>query len=111
MSHQDMTKESGNSVKTLAIRLDPAVHAQLSLIASLRGTTITDEIRSALDAHVTLARQSPELGTRADAARVSLQKEMLAREAAISALFGDTVSEPASPTQGRVRGRTGGGKA
>lgn len=111
MSTPDMTQESNqkNGVKTLAIRLDPATHAQLSLIAQLRGTTLTDEIRSALDAHLANAKDAPELAAHADQALADLEADMAARRAAIANLFGtDAPTEPETRT--RATGRTGGAK-
>ena len=112
MSTQDMTQESNQkngSVKTLAIRLDPATHAQLSLIAQLRGTTLTDEIRSALEVHLANAKDAPELAAHADQALADLEADIEARKAAIASLFGaDAPTEPETRT--RATGRTGGAK-
>ena len=55
MSDQDMTEKSRSGVKTLAIRLEPSMHAQLSLIAQLRGTTLTADVRRILAASPTAA--------------------------------------------------------
>lgn len=110
MSDQDMTKEPRNgNVKTLAIRLDTDTHAQLSLIAQLRGSTLTDEIRTAIEAHLATARNAPELAAHADQALADIEADMAARKAAISSLFGtDTPTEPQTRT--RATGRTGGAK-
>ena len=62
-------------VKTLAIRLEPDVHAQLSLIAQLRGRTITDEIRAALEAHIGAVKASPELAARADSVLEDIERD------------------------------------
>ncbi len=95
------TGSSRGGVKTLAIRLEPEVHAQLSLIAHLRGSTITDEIRQAIDAHVTLIGSSPELAQRADSVLEDIEREATARRDAIANLFG---IQPDSGT-GRTKGR------
>ncbi len=99
MSNPDSGTTKG-SVKTLAIRLEPALHAQLSLIAQLRDSTITDEIRQAIEAHITSVKAAPELAARADGVLENIEREAVARRAAIATLFGDTpASEPvASPT-------------
>lgn len=83
--------ESGPSrggVKTLAIRLEPEQHAQLSLIAQLRGNTITDEIKQALEAHINVASSAPELAARAGGALDDIERDAAARRVAIAALFG-----------------------
>ena len=54
-------------MKTLAIRLDDELHAQLSVLAQLSGTSLTDEIRQALEAHLKAKRDNPELTERAKA--------------------------------------------
>ncbi len=83
-------------VKTLAIRLEPDLHAQLSLIAQLRGATITDEIKAALEAHITAARSMPQLTGRADAVLAEIERDATAKRAAIATLFGTTEHDPAA---------------
>ena len=97
MSQPD-TGSTRGSVKTLAIRLEPDTHAQLSLIAQLRGSTITDEIRAAVEAHITSAKSAPELAAQADNVLEEIEREASARREAIATLFGQTPS-------GRSRGR------
>jgi predicted DNA-binding protein len=96
MSIPDSGSGRGN-VKTLAIRLEPDTHAQLSLIAQLRGSTITDEIRAAVEAHIASAKNAPELAAHADAVLADIEREATARREAIATLF--------SQTGGRSRGR------
>ncbi|GAA1771650.1 hypothetical protein [Nostocoides vanveenii] len=113
MSDQDMTEKSRSGVKTLAIRLEPSMHAQLSLIAQLRGTTLTDEIREAIQQRLDAAKSTPELTARAGSALDALQDEVTARRAAIVALFGGGVPEPAPDTdepKPGARRRSGGGQ-
>ncbi len=83
-------------VKTLAIRLEPDLHAQLSLIAQLRGATITDEIKAALEAHITAAKSMPELTGRAEAVLADIERDATAKRAAIATLFGTTEHDPAA---------------
>jgi predicted DNA-binding protein len=90
-------------VKTLAIRLEPDLHAQLSLIAQLRGSTITDEIRGAIEAHVIRAKTAPELVSRAGSALEEIERDALARRAALAGLFGPS---PETPDSGSSRSRS-----
>lgn len=87
--------ESAKGVKTLGIRLQPDVHAQLSFIAQLREGTITDEIQIAVAEHIARAKDDPELQGRADAARAEIEREAAARQKAIASLFAATEA-PAS---------------
>ena len=75
-------------MKTLAIRLDDELHAQLSVLAQLSGTSLTDEIRQALEAHLKAKRANPELSARAKAVSEEIEHEAQARQAAITTLFG-----------------------
>lgn len=105
--------DTKGGVKTLAIRLEPDVHAQLSLIAQLRESTITDEIRQALDAHIASSKTMPELAARADSVLEDIEREAVARRAAIATLFGDDTqpeSAEATPSSSRSRGRKAGGE-
>jgi predicted DNA-binding protein len=97
MSQPD-TGSTRGSVKTLAIRLEPDTHAQLSLIAQLRGSTITDEIRAAVEAHIASAKSAPELAAQADNVLEDIEREASARREAIATMFGQASS-------GRSRGR------
>jgi predicted DNA-binding protein len=89
MSIQDSSSTGKAGVKTLAIRLEPETHAQLSLIAQLRGHTITDELKAAVDAHIAGVKQTPELAARAGSVLEDIEREALARRTAIATLFGD----------------------
>ncbi|HEX2903379.1 MAG TPA: hypothetical protein VHO01_07960 [Jatrophihabitans sp.] len=97
-------------MKTLAIRLDPDLHAQLTLIAQLRGSTITDEIKNALDAHITAAKTTPELAGQAEAALAEIEREAANRRDALATLFGST--EPrATSSAGENQSAAADGKA
>jgi predicted DNA-binding protein len=95
MSNPDSGTTKG-SVKTLAIRLEPELHAQLSLIAQLRDSTITDEIRQAIEAHIVSVKATPELAAKAGGVLEDIEREAVARRTAIATLFGDN---PASETE------------
>ncbi|TQF73359.1 hypothetical protein FK531_07550 [Rhodococcus spelaei] len=88
MSAPDEAASKNTGVKTLAIRLEPEMHAQLTLIAGLRGSTVTDEFRGALVAHIAAAKQAPELANKADTALADIEREAALRRDAIASLFG-----------------------
>ena len=75
-------------MKTLAIRLDDELHAQLSVLAQLRESTITDEIRMALESHLEATKASPDLAARAQGVLDEIERDSRARQAAIATLFG-----------------------
>lgn len=76
------------SVKTLAIRLDEELHAQLSVLAQLSGMTVTDAIRQAIEAFVSAQRSQGDLAERAAGVLAEIEREATARRSAIQALFG-----------------------
>lgn len=99
------TPESG--LKTLAIRLDPGVHAQLSFIAQLRGQTINDEGIAAIVDHVQRAKNDPELRAKADSAQKEIERDAAVKNAAIASIFTDTPTGKAAPPSRAQARRTG----
>ncbi len=83
-------------MKTMAIRLDDELHAQLAVVAQLESTTITDVIRVAIETHLEAKRNDPALAAQADELRAEIDAEALKRRDALSTLF-----EPAPKTTGR----------
>jgi len=101
------------SHKTLAIRLDDELHARLTVLAQLDGTTITDAIRQAIEAYVELKRSQGDLASRAAGALEEIEREASARRSAIQALFGQEPEDGAEDQPApKGRGtRRGGGEA
>lgn len=91
--------ESAPGVKTLGIRLQPAVHAQLSFIAQLRDGTITDEIQLAIAEHIARAKDDKDLRSRADEARAQVEREAAARQEAIANLFAEAPQSAAAESE------------
>ena len=83
------TSEKAKGYKTMAIRLDDDVHAQLSVIAKLQETSIAAEIGQAIETHLQAKRSDKELGSRAAAVLESIEAEAKQRQAAIASLFAD----------------------
>ena len=100
MSTPDTGTSKSGGVKTLAIRLDPDTHAQLSLIAQLRDSTITDEIRQAIDAHIQSVKASSDLAARADGVLEDIERDAAARREAIATLFGTDTATGSTPAAG-----------
>jgi predicted transcriptional regulator len=95
------TKEPGKGYKTLAIRLDDDVHAQLQVIARLQETSIAAEIQQAITAHLETKRSDPELGAKASAVLEDIEREAVVRQQAIADLFtGPTKSTRAKKATG-----------
>jgi hypothetical protein len=102
------TPDTGNGktgVKTLAIRLEPDVHAQLGFIAQLRDSTIADEFRQAILAHIEASKTDPALAAKAGGVLDDIEREAQTRREAIASLFG--AAEPTTDGTNRSRGRRG----
>ncbi|SIM22489.1 hypothetical protein [Mycobacteroides abscessus] len=96
------TPETG--LKTLAIRIDPGVHAQLSFIAQLRGQTINDEGIAAIVDHVQRAKNDPELRAKADTAQKEIERDAAVKNAAIASIFTDNPTGKTTPPRPRRTG-------
>lgn len=93
-------------MKTIAIRLDDDLHAQLSVLAQLSGNSITDEIRQALETHLEAMRTNPELSARATGVLEDIERQARDRAAAITTLFGNAAEQPGGK-QAKRRPRSG----
>lgn len=91
-------------MKTIAIRLEDELHAQLSVLAQLQDTSLTDEIRQAIEAHLERTRNNPELANRAQAVLDDIERDAQARQAAIATLFGPADLPSVTP---KAAGRKG----
>lgn len=89
-TNQHETTEQGHrqNQKTLAVRLDESIHAQLRLIAQLSGRSLTEEIRLAIDARIQAAQVDPALVARAHEARHQIEQEAAVRTAALAGFIG-----------------------
>ena len=93
-------------MKTLAIRMDDELHAQLSVLAQLSGNSITDEIRQAIETHLEAMRTNPELSARAAGVLDDIERQARDRATAITTLFGDADQREPKPAPKR-RPRSG----
>jgi hypothetical protein len=90
-------------MKTMAIRLEDNVSELLALVAQLEGTSVIDQIRQAIDAHLQRKVAEGDLAERATAALDDIDREATAKKAAIGALFDKATTEVAEPKTPRRR--------
>jgi hypothetical protein len=91
-------------MRTLAIKLEEELHAQLGMIAKLEGLTLTDALRQAIDQWIDERRNNPELQARAAATLADIDREAATRRGAIEALLGKEGATGQAPSPTR-RGR------
>ena len=94
--------------KTMAVRVEESLHAQLRFIAQLSGRSLSDEIRGAIEHRIATAQDDPELIARAQQARDQIEREAAARAAAIAGFMGmpavaAATSGSPTPTNPRTR--------
>lgn len=90
-----MSQPDNDSIrKTMAIRVDPDIHAELSLVAQLRGNTLADEHLQAVLAHIEKARNETDLAERAEEAIAEIEREAAVRRQAIERLRGRPKAAP-----------------
>ncbi len=75
--------------KTIGVKLPDELHAQLVLVASLDGMSLTDAIRAAIDGYIERKKGEGDLAARAAQALDEIEREAAARRGALQALFGD----------------------
>lgn len=96
--------EQEQRFRTVAVRVEEAVHAQLSFIADLAGTSLSEEVRRAIDTRIASAQDDPTLIERAQTVRQAIEREAAARSAAIAGFMGQRATA-ASVRKPRVSGR------
>ena len=96
-----MSDPTKRAVKTLAIRLEDELHAQLVVLAQLEDKSLTDEIREALEEHIERKRSASGVSVRAQSVLDEIEREATAKRDAIKALFGDTPAAPGKEATGR----------
>lgn len=89
--------------KTLAVRVEESLHAQLHFIAQLSGTNITEEIRRAIEHRLASAQEDPALIARAEQVRDQIEREAAARSAAIAGFIGTTTVAATDPSTPKPR--------
>lgn len=101
---QTAASGSGTGFKTIGVKLPDAVHAQLTLVASLDGLSLTDAIRQAIDAYIAHKAGEGDMAARAAKALEDIEREAAQRRGALEALFGHHV--PAASDGGTSRRRS-----
>lgn len=84
-------------MKTLAIRLEDEQHARLTILARIREVSVTDAIRAAIEAHVTMLSQDPEIAAKAKSLVAEIERDAKQQQDALSALFADDAPPPSAP--------------
>lgn len=80
--------EAEQQFRTIAVRVEENLHTQLSFIAQLSGSNLSEEVRKAIEVRIATAQDDPELVAKAQRAREEIEREAKARSAAIAGFMG-----------------------
>src|SRR6266700_3428145 len=71
-----MPEPKGSDVRTLAVRVSPDYHAQLSMVAQVDGMSLSDLMVKALDNHVASRREAPDFKAKVQKALEEAEAQM-----------------------------------
>jgi hypothetical protein len=110
MSEVPSTAGGSNGYKTIGVRLLDPIHAQMTLIASLEGMSLTDAIKEAIEYYIERKKSEGGLAERAAAAAEEIERDAELRRAALNALFAPEpeADKPSPATQPGNRRRKAG---
>jgi hypothetical protein len=104
--------QPGPALRTMAIRVEEGLHALLTMMAQLDGTTLTDQMRRAIDEYVERRRSDAGLVEQARAALAAVDQEASTRREAIEGLLGAVGSQTTDqPGRRRAKRPNGGDQA
>lgn len=99
-----MPEPKGNDLRTIAVRVSPDFHAQLSMVAQIDDISLTDFMMAALEDRVATRRNAPDFKAKAQAALEEAEAQM----ARTRAMLLGAVSEGAPSTGAGVTTSTAG---
>src|SRR5690349_6939617 len=102
-----MPETKGNDVRTLAVRVSPDYHAQLSMVAQVDGLSLTDLMMQALDNHMAARREAPDFKAKVQQALEDAEAQMARTRAMLLGTLpeGTTAGEPDAGTSTTSRSR------
>lgn len=100
---------STSTMRTLAVRINDDLRAQLDVIAQLNERSVTEEIRIALEDWIGRSKSDPNVLKRAEAVRAEIEREALTKRNAIEAIFAtETPAKSAPPRRDTAKDKTQG---
>jgi predicted transcriptional regulator len=102
----DVTQAGGYAsatTRTLAVRINDDLRAQLDVIAQLNDRSVTEEIRFALESWVVTSKSDPKVLQRAESVRAEIEREAETKRNAIASIFGS--SAETTPAKGGPRSK------
>ncbi|WP_454162995.1 DNA-binding protein [Gordonia iterans] len=79
-------------MKTLAVRLDDELHARVGMLSKLSGNTVTDTIRTAIENHLEVLANDPQITAKAQELTAEIDRDAEMQRQALKDLFGSSTS-------------------
>ena len=101
-----MPEPKGNDIqRTLAVRVSPDYHAQLSMVAQVDEMTLVDLMMAALDKYMASRREAPDFKAKVQKALEDAERQMARTRAMLLGTASDAASaaESDAPAVGRSR--------
>jgi hypothetical protein len=107
-----MPEPKGSDLRTLAVRVHPDYHAQLTMVAQVDGISLTDLMMKALDSYVVSRRDAPDFKAKVQAALEEAEAQMGRTKAMLLGTLPETEpageAEPPATGRGRRKDETSG---
>jgi hypothetical protein len=102
-----MPEPKGSDVRTLAVRVSPDFHAQLSMVAQVDEVSLTDLMMTALENHIAARREAEDFQAKAQTALEEAEAQMARTRAMLLGNLpeGSSAGEGGSGSSGAGRGR------
>lgn len=103
-----MSEPKTNEVRTLAVRISPDFHAQLTMVAQVDEMPLTDLMMRALENHITTRREAPDFKAKVQKALAEAEAQMARTRAMLLGTLPEEAAAPSeagadAPTTGRGR--------
>jgi hypothetical protein len=101
-----VAEPKNTEVRTLAVRVSPDFHAQLSMVAQVDEVSLADLMQTALENHMAARRAAPDFQAKVQAALAEAEAQMArTRATLLGTLPESTAAEPSidAPAMGRGR--------
>jgi len=85
-------------VRTLAVRINDGLRAQLDVLAQLNDVSTTEVIRQAIEDWIDKSKRDPKVLKAADAVKAEIEREAQTRRDAIAAIFAGDGSTGGKPS-------------
>ena len=102
-----MPEPKGSDLRTLAVRVSPDFHAQLSMVAQVDEMSLTDLMMQALENHVAARREAPDFKAKVQKALEEAEAQMARTRAMLLGTLPEAASTSGpgadAPAAGRSR--------